>query len=236
MIRIWVARSVVFLAAVTTTIPLRATEPLKFTVVGIDCADCAVPIRKALSAVPGVKNARVDWKAGTATVEVEEEFDREKIRKALQDIGYEAVFAGEKRKDLEPLPDEVRRTLDIASASDGEKIDVAKTIVPGKVTVFDYWADWCSPCHLLEIRLQHLLQANPRIAVRRVNVGRWDNAAAKQATREFQLKALPYVRVYDASGKFVGEQTSGKWNEIVQLIERAQLRGGTSSTRASTSR
>ena len=157
-----------------------ASDPLKFTVVGIDCEACSPPILKALRAVPGVRNATLDWKAGMASVEVADGFDRERVRQALQEIGYEVLFAGEVRKDLQPLPEEERRTLDIASASEGGKIDVAKTLVPGKVTVLDYWAEWCSPCHLLDIRLQHLVKADPKLAVRRIYVGKWDNAAARR--------------------------------------------------------
>ena len=214
------------LALLAIALPMQGAEPLEFTVVGIDCKACAPPILKALKGVPGVENARLDWKAGTATVEVAEGFDRERIRKALQEIGYEAVFPGEVRKDLQPLPDEVRRTLDISPASDGQKIDVAKTVVPGKVTVLDYWAEWCSPCHLVDIRLQHLVQSNPNLAVRRVNIGKWDNPAAAQATSEFRVEALPYVRVYDARGKFVGDATGGAWDKILELVEKARSRAG----------
>ncbi len=205
--------------------PLSASEPLKFTVVGIDCEDCSPPILKALRGVPGVRNATLDWKAGTATVEVADGFDRERVRKALQEIGYEAVFDGEQRQDLRPLPDDERRKLDMASASEGEKIEVAKTLVPGKVTVLDYWAEWCSPCHLLDIRLQHLVKADPKLAVRRINVGKWDNAAARQVTSEFRAEALPYVRVYDARGKFVGAATGGAWDKVLKLVEKARARG-----------
>ena len=215
------------LVAVLLTFPgLLAAESLSFTVVGIDCEACAPPILKALNSVPGVKTARLDWKAGTATLDVADGFDRERIRTALQDIGYEAVFAGEERKDLQPLPEEVRKTLDIASASEGPKIDVDAVLVPGKVTVLDYWASWCSPCHLLDIRLERLVQANPKLAVRRVNVGKWDNPAAKQATSLFLVEALPYVRVYDARGKFVGAETGGAWDRVLKLVEKALARGG----------
>ena len=214
---------VAFLAAV---LPALGDELVKFTVVGIDCKECAPPILKALNRIPGVENAKLDWKAGTATVEVPDGFDREKIRKALQEIGYEGVFSGEVRKDLQPLPEEVRRTLDVSSASEGEKIDVAKTVVPGKITVLDYWAEWCSPCHLVDIRLQHLVLSDPNLAVRRVNIGKWDNPAAAQATSEFRVEALPYVRVYDARGKFVGDATGGKWDQILELLEKARSRAG----------
>jgi thiol-disulfide isomerase/thioredoxin len=201
-----------------------ADQKLTFTVVGIDCEACAPPILRALKGVSGIRNPGLDWKAGVATVEVPEGFDKEKLRSALKNIGYEAVFPGEDRKDLAPLPEDVRRALDIASASEGDKIDLAKALVPGKITVLDYWAKWCSPCHLLDIRLQHLVAANPRLAVRRINVGKWDNAAAHQATADFRLEALPYVRVYDAKGKFVGADTGGMWDRVLKLVDKAQGR------------
>ncbi len=215
-----------FLLTLGSALLLRAAEPLRFTVVGIDCKECAAPILKALKSVPDVTSPKLDWKTAVATVEVSDGFDREKIRKALQEIGYEAVFEGEVRRDLSPLPEEIRGTLDIQSASEGQKIDVTKVLVPGKVTVLDYWAEWCSPCHLLDARLQHLVQANPDVAVRRVNIGKWDNAAAKQATAEFRIEALPYVRVYDSRGKLAGSVTGGSWDKIVALIQEAQKRGG----------
>jgi len=217
-----------FLWLLLTALPLgvRAAEPVTFTVVGIDCEACAPPIVRALKAVPGVRDPRVDWKAGTATVSVPDGFDREKIRAAMRDAGFEAVFPGEERKDLQPLPEDVRKTLDISSASDGDKIDVAKVVVPGKITVLDFWAEWCSPCHLLDTRLQHLVQANPKLAVRRVNVGKWDNPAGKQATSAFRVESLPYVRVYDTRGKFVGAETGGAWDKILKLVDKAEKASG----------
>ena len=208
-------------AAILASAPALA-DTLRFTVIGIDCAQCAPPIVKALKGVAGVSGAKVDWKAGVATVEVPQGFDRGRLRDAVAAIGYEAVFDGEMRKDLQPLPEEERSALDIGSASDGAKVDLSAVVVPGKITVLDYWAEWCSPCHLLDARLQHLVKARPEIAVRRVNVGKWDNDAARQATREFRIEALPYVRIYDAKGRFVGAVTGGSWDEILKTIEKAK--------------
>jgi len=213
---------ILFLVAVWIASTLPAAERLTFTVVGIDCQACAPPILRALKAVPGVKDPRLDWKAGLASVDVPEGFDRERLRAALQAIGYEAVFPGEQRRDLDPLPEDVRQKLDISAASEGERFDVGKTLVPGKVTILDYWAEWCSPCHLLDLRLQRLVHENPRFAVRRVNVGKWDNGAARQATSEFRVQALPYVRVYDTRGKFIGAERGGSWDRILKLLEKAQ--------------
>lgn len=202
-----------------------SAEQLRFTVIGIDCKECAPPIVKALRDVPGVRNASLDWKKGVATVDVADGFDRTKIKKAIDAIGYDAVFPGENRREFAALPEDVVRKLDIVSFDGAKKVDLSTIAVAGKITVVDYWAEWCSPCHFLEKRLQHLLNSDPKMALRRVNVGKWDNAAARQATAEFRLEALPYVRVYDARGKFVDEVTGGSWDQFLKVLEKARARG-----------
>jgi thioredoxin 1 len=201
---------------------LLAAERITFTIVGIDCEGCVGPIRKQLSGVDGVKLVDLKWKEGTATVDVAANFDRGKIRKAMTDLGFEAVFPGEKRKDIEPLDPAVLKTLDVAGDPTGAKVDVAKTVVRGKITILDFYADWCGPCHLLETRLHNYMTTHADLALRRVNVGKWDTAAAKQATREFRAEALPYVRVYDGSGRFVAAVTGGAWDQILAAVEKAR--------------
>jgi copper chaperone CopZ/thiol-disulfide isomerase/thioredoxin len=215
------------LAALALLLPALALggETFRFTVIGIDCKECAPPIVKALKGIDGVRNATLDWKAGVATVETSEGFDKSKIKSAIDAIGYDAVFPGENRKEFAALPEDVVRKLDIVSFDGAKKLDLKTIAVPGKITVVDYWAEWCSPCHFLEKRLQHLLNSDPNMALRRVNVGKWDNAAARQATAEFRLEALPYVRVYDARGKFVDDVTGGSWDQLLKVLETARARG-----------
>jgi copper chaperone CopZ len=202
-------------------LPALADERLTFTVVGIDCAGCAGPITKQLKAVDGVKSASVDWKAGTATVELADGVDKQKLRTAITDLGFEAIFPGEARRDLEALPADVIKTLDIAELPGTKKVDVKALPVKGKITILDVYADWCGPCKVLETRLQRYMQANSGIALRRVNIGKWDNEAAKQATREFRAEGLPYIRVYDRNGKFVADVTGGMWDEVLAAVDKA---------------
>lgn len=218
-------RIVLAIGLIALPVAAAAGETFQFTILGIDCKECAPPILKALNGIKGVQNAKLDWRKGLATVEIPAGFDRTKIKTAVDAIGYEAVFPGEEQKDLKPLPEEVVRTLDIVSYDGKQKIDVRSVLSPGKVTVLDYWAEWCSPCKFQDARLQHLVKANPKVAVRRIDVAKWDNAAARQATAEFRLGALPYVRVYDASGKFVGAVTGGSWDQFLKVLEKAQARG-----------
>ena len=180
---------------------------VSFKVIGIDCAGCGPPIVKALKAVPGVKSARVDTKSGMVTVDVPQGFDEKKLHAAVVNAGFETAA------NFTPLSPEAVKKLDIAPY-DGE------TRVLGKITIVDYYADWCGPCLVLETRLHRYMAAHPNVALRRADVGKWNTPAAKQATR-FGAKALPYIRVYDTNGTFVEAVTGGMWDEVLAALEAA---------------
>jgi copper chaperone CopZ len=223
MLRSMTRTTLALAASAVLAFPLLA-ETLTFKVVGVDCAECAPPVTKALKKLDGVKNVKVDGVAQTATIDVPANYPTAKIRAALQNAGFDAEFPGEQRSAVEALPESIVKTLDIRSYDGKQKIDVRKAVAPGKITIIDFYGEWCGPCRVLETRLQHLLNGKPNLALRRVDIGHWDNAAAKQATREFRTEALPYVRVYDAKGKFVESVTGGMWDEVLAAIAKAEAR------------
>jgi copper chaperone CopZ len=212
-------RRIILILAIASATTLAA-DTLTFKVTGIDCAGCGPPLVKVLKRVDGVTSAKVDTKAMTATVDGAS-LDREKLRAAVSNAGFVATFAGEQARDIEPLPAEVVKGMDIVAYEDGKRVDLAKAMAPGKITIVDFYADWCGPCHVLEARLQHLMQGQANLALRRVNIGKWDNDAAKQAT-ELRAAALPYIRVYNAKGKFVTSVTGGMWDEVLAAIGKAE--------------
>jgi copper chaperone CopZ len=199
--------------------PLFA-DTLTFKVIGIDCASCAPPVKKALASVAGVTSVKVDTEAKTATVNVPAGFDKAKLREALSNAGFEASFPGEKESVIEPLPANVLKSLDIVRYDGKSALDIGKVLAAGKITIVDYYADWCGPCNVLESRLERYMVAHPNLAIRRADIGKWNNAAASQATH-FGAEALPYIRVYDAHGKFVAAVTGGMWDEVLAAIEKA---------------
>src|SRR5688572_5381249 len=213
-------RSIFFFCILAVALSgVAVAESFTFQVVGIQCAACAPPVQKALRSLEGIKSAVVDWKASTATVELAPGFDKTQVKTALAASGYGAVFPGETGGDLKPLTDELRNTLDLITYADGKRFRIDDLLAGGKITVVDFYADWCGPCHVLDTRMQHYMLSHPGIALRRINMGKWDTEAAKQATREFRVAALPYVRVYDANGKLVKALTGGMWDEVLAAVE-----------------
>jgi copper chaperone CopZ len=57
-------------------------------VAGMSCEHCVAAVENAAKGVPGVTQATVDLKAGTATVMGA--FDRQQVIEAIKSAGYEA--------------------------------------------------------------------------------------------------------------------------------------------------
>jgi thiol-disulfide isomerase/thioredoxin len=191
----------------------------EFSVAGMVCEDCAKSAQQLLAQIPGVTRATVDLESEAAVVRSTRDLPREEIEEALGTMGFEARFPGD--VILEALSDEEKANLDIKMASRGEAIRLAEHLAPGKVTIFDYYADWCGPCHLLSPKLERLLLKYPDLALRTVDIVGWETEAAKQATNEFDLPGLPYVTLYDRDGSLLGQVQGNRVEKVEEIIEKA---------------
>ena len=70
--------------------------------------------------------------------------------------------------------------------------------VADKYTVFDFYADWCRPCRLVDAYLRDLLAGRADVAVRKLNVVDFDSPLAREMGRDFD--SLPYVVVFAPGG------------------------------------
>ena len=199
-------------------IPASAREVFvsEFEVAGLSCDLCSANATKLLRKLPGVVKAEVVYATRKGRVEATRKIERDEIRRALAKSGFEAHFAGD--SVARRLSAEERARLDIRVVSNGEPFDIRKNLAPGKYTIFDFWAEWCGPCHVLTPKIERLVQQRPKVALRTINLQSWESAAAKQATKELKLAALPYVRVYDPSGKFLGAVVGNDIEKIERLI------------------
>lgn len=102
---------------------------------------------------------------------------------------------------FEPLP-ELPPTADVAWLSRaGEDVPSLEAhAVPGKVTVFEFYAEWCAACRKVDGHMyKKLASGEARLAYRKLNIGEWESALAQRYIRD--VPSLPYVVVYDVNGK-----------------------------------
>lgn len=93
------------------------------------------------------------------------------------------------------------RGLDIKTISSGKAVALMDHVVRGKVTIFDFTADWCKPCRILGEKLAEFARREKRIAIRKINVTQWNTAVVREHLAG--IKGLPYVEVFDRKGRRV---------------------------------
>ncbi len=102
---------------------------------------------------------------------------------------------------FEPLP-KLPPTADVAWLSkQGEDVpDLASHAVAGKVTVFDFYADWCAACRKVEGHLfKRLAQGDSTLAYRKVNIVSWESPAGQRYLQD--VPSLPLIIVYGPDRK-----------------------------------
>ena len=99
-------------------------------------------------------------------------------------------------------------------AAPGAEVDVIKCLVPGKITLVDFFADWCGPCRVLSPKLEAYAASREDVFIRKVNIVSWKSAVTKQ----YGIGFVPNVRVYGPDGKMRGNP-SANYNEITANIE-----------------
>ena len=195
-----------------------ATQPVvtEFEIAGFSCDGCAATATSALEKVPGVTKIEVTYATRRGRIESARAIPPAEIRAALAKFGFEARFPGDLVRPR--LTAEQRAALDIKVASTGEAFVLREHLARGKYTVVDFWAEWCGPCHVLTPKIEHLVNDRSNVALRTIDLQSWESPAAKQATEEFKLAGLPYVRVYGPDGKFIGEVVGNDIEKIKRLI------------------
>lgn len=100
------------------------------------------------------------------------------------------------------LSREPRGEADVRVIAHGEEVDLAEHAVPGKVTVFDFYAVWCPPCRALSPALERLAARNPqRLAIRKVDIVDWTMPVAEQ----HGIEELPFLVLFDEQGRRVAD-------------------------------
>jgi len=90
-----------------------------------------------------------------------------------------------------PAPKPPAKTVQLNAP--GEPVDVAAALPAGYVTVVDFWSQSCEACGPLGKLLDDGVAGEPRVVVRKVDVGDGDTPVAAA----YQIAALPHFFIYD---------------------------------------
>lgn len=124
---------------------------------------------------------------------------------------------------FDPLPEPPSGADVKRLAQAGEDIGpLAEHAAAGKVTLFDFYADWCMPCRKVDAHVYGLLGKSPNLAYRKLNLVSWESALAKRNLAN--VPNLPYVVVYGRNRQLVGAMTGLDLPALDKLIEAASAK------------
>jgi len=108
----------------------------------------------------------------------------------------------------------------IETISRGEEVDIQKHCVQGKITVVDFYADWCGPCRAAGPVVEDRVNKDNDLVLRKINIVNWTSPVSKQ----FGLHGIPYFQVYDRRGNKVGDMTGFNQNTLESYLTQARNR------------
>jgi len=178
------------------------SKQMTFKVEGWSCQGCANSTATALQKIKGVNGVKAVFDKSSATMVTDGTVSEEKIKAILAGLNFQAFFEGDEK--IAPLTKEETSGLDIRVVKGGDKIKFEDYLATGKLTIFDFYADWCGPCKLFTPKLERLIFEHPDLlSLVQVDVVDWKSQMAKHLTNKYQLPALPFALIFDDQGKLI---------------------------------
>jgi thiol-disulfide isomerase/thioredoxin len=100
----------------------------------------------------------------------------------------------------------------------GASVDVSKSLVAGKVTIVDFYADWCGPCRAISPTLEKLAESDADVYLRKVDIRQWGSPVAEQ----YHINSIPRVEIYDRNGKLVDTIRGANAAAIADVVKKAK--------------
>lgn len=186
----------------------------------IACQSCGEAVVGILERERAVHRAAFDMHAVEVTVTYDPaQTNPEALAHLVTGAGYQAVVGPGQGRYAAAV--EFPEALDLAWISrGGEMVDIHAHLAADKVTVFDFFAEWCGPCREVDREMRAILETHDDVALRKLDVSDWDWPVAEHYLR--RVPALPYVIVYDPSGNRVAAISGLDLEALRAAISRAR--------------
>lgn len=103
-------------------------------------------------------------------------------------------------------------------SNEGAEVDLPSLLADGKVTIVDFYADWCGPCRQMSPKLEQLAKEDPDVVLLKVNIVNWKTPV----TAQFDINSIPNVRVFNRGKAQVGDPT----HDVDVVVERVRQAKG----------
>lgn len=107
-----------------------------------------------------------------------------------------------------PLSAAATKPAEPLRIAQGETVQLADYLVPGKTVIFDFTSKYCPPCRFYDEPLHKLHASRDDIVVVKVDINRpgvqridWQSPVARQ----FKLQSIPQFKIYGPDGQLVAE-------------------------------
>lgn len=107
---------------------------------------------------------------------------------------------------------------DIKVVKGGKSIIISDFTTLGKITILDFYADWCGPCRALSPKLEKLAKANSDVALRKLDIVNWRSPLSKQMSKQYNLQSIPFVLIFDKKGELLGKVIGNDIATIKMLV------------------
>jgi thiol-disulfide isomerase/thioredoxin len=209
----------------------EANTPDATTLVGRAAADVQVVLGKPmgrLQTASGPLWLYPDWKiqfdGGERVVKVERDAPV-RLPQATPEIlaRAEAIAQAKRQRDAENNAARIQANFNAGSpavrvlSNKGANVDLPAMLAEGKVTIVDFYADWCGPCRAIAPQLEKLAKDDPNISLLKIDIVNWETPVVQQ----FGIKSVPSIRVYGRNKQQVGAATSDL-NTVAKLVSQAK--------------
>ena len=99
----------------------------------------------------------------------------------------------------------------------GEQVELPSMLTEGKITIVDFYAEWCGPCRRISPRLEQFVKQDPDVVLLKIDIVNWNTPV----TQQFGIKSVPNMRVFDRTKTQVGEATHDL-DLVMKLVQQAK--------------